>query len=993
LIWGTYYASSSFGGANTTDGSGNVYLVGSTSLDPTVPSGGHQSTYGGGGDAFIVKFNSNGVRQWATYYGGNYQDNGTGCTTDNLGNVYLCGWTRSQNNIGYNGHLNSANTSSTTNYGFLVKFNSNGVRQWATYYGDGGDDTRAISCATDGINNVYLSGLTSADLDIATPGSHQPVYGGGPRDAFLVKFNSAGIRLWATYYGGSDTDMGTVCAVDNSSENVYLTGATGSYSNIAFNGHQNSHGGIEDAFIVKFDSSGTRQWATYYGGSSYEGTVGGYDDLNASIALDDVGNIFLAGRTRSTNNIAFNGYQNALNGDTDAFLVKFNSSGIRQWGTYYGGSDRETGYSCATDNNGNIFMVGNSNSTDDMLSTPGVHQETKDGISGWYNTFLVKFNPSGIRQWGTYYGVKDGAAVNNDNNGLVGTCSVDNSNNVYVGGFSESGNHAYQGHQSSPGGSYGTFLGKFFGTPCVTLSQPSTISGNNLLCEGETETYSVTNDPNATSYTWILPSGWSGTSTNNSITATTGTTGGTIEVIAENSCGVSSSQTLSATVNALPTVVASGTATICEGTSTTLTASGATNYTWDNGAGSGSSVSVSPTANTTYTVTGTDGNGCENTDNVTISVNSLPTVVASGTASICEGESTTLSASGATNYTWDNGAGSGSSVSVSPTANTTYTVTGTDGNGCENTDNVTVTVNSLPTVVASGTTSICEGESTTLTASGATNYMWDNGAGSGSSVSVSPTANTTYTVTGTDGNGCGNTDDVTVTVNALPTISSSADETICEGESVTISATGGIAYTWDNGLGSGSSQTVNPTSTTTYTVTGTDANGCENTDDVTISTTIVPDNGVTLESDQVTMTANSSGIDYTWIDCDNNFQAIPGETNQSFTATDNGNYAVIVSNQGCADTSDCIVIDKVSLASNTLNPSITLVPNPTSSLTKIVTDAKINKIQVVDFSGKIIEVPQNATKTELDFSNLSRGTYFINIETSYGSYVERVVVM
>ena len=220
-----------------------------------------------------------------------------------------------------------------------------------------------------------------------------------------------------------------------------------------------------------------------------------------------------------------------------------------------------------------------------------------------------------------------------------------------------------------------------------------------------------------------------------------------------------------------------------------------------------------------------------------ITVNPLPTVVASNDTTICNGSSATISASGASTYSWDNGLGAGQSHTVNPTTTTTYVVTGTDANGCQNTDNVIITVNPLPTVVASNDTTICNGSSATISASGASTYSWDNGLGAGQSHTVNPTTTTTYVVTGTDANGCQNTDNVIITVNPLPTVVASNDTTICNGSSATISASGASSYTWDNGLGAGQSHTVNPTTTTTYVVTGTDANGCQNTDNVIVTVT------------------------------------------------------------------------------------------------------------------------------------------------------------
>src|SRR5690554_6299952 len=141
---------------------------------------------------------------------------------------------------------------------------------------------------------------------------------------------------------------------------------------------------------------------------------------------------------------------------------------------------------------------------------------------------------------------------------------------------------------------------------------------------------------------------------------------------------------------------------------------------------------------------------------------------------------------------------------------TIYDATLTDANGCTDTKQVTVTVNALPTVSAGADIDICAGENTNITATGAVSYSWDNGLGAGATHSVTSSAQTTYVVTGTDANGCENTDQVTVDVHALPTISASSDVTICEGESTVVSVTGGSTYAWDNGLGAGASHSVTP---------------------------------------------------------------------------------------------------------------------------------------------------------------------------------------
>ena len=281
------------------------------------------------------------------------------------------------------------------------------------------------------------------------------------------------------------------------------------------------------------------------------------------------------------------------------------------------------------------------------------------------------------------------------------------------------------------------------------------------------------------------------------------------------------------TVNPLPMVDAGADQTVCAGTNVTLTLSGAYYYDWDNGVINGTAFAANTT--TTYTVTATDATTCTATDQVVITVNPLPMVDAGADQTVCAGTNVTLTGSGASTFTWDNSVADG--TAFSPTSTATYTVTGTDANGCIGTDNIDVTVNTLPTVSAGADQAVCDGGAVTLSGSGASIYAWDNGVNDGAS--FTPTATATYTVTGTDANGCIGTDNVDVTVNALPTVSAGADQAVCNGGAVTLSGSGAIASVWDNGITDGASFT--PTATATYTLTGTDINNCTGTDQVDVT--------------------------------------------------------------------------------------------------------------------------------------------------------------
>ena len=392
LVWGSYYGGLLFDRTDdfAVDTGGNVYMSGATESTTAIALSGFQTTIGGGTrDAYLVKFNSAGVRQWATYYGGTGDDFGLDVSVDPGLNVYLSGYTNSTTGIAATGGHQT--TIGGVNDGFLVKFNSAGSRLWATYYGGAGEEF-SFATATDASSNVYMIGYTNSDAGIASLG-HQNTRG-GVYDGFIVKFNSLGVRQWGSYYGGTDNEYATGCAVDGSG-NVYLGGQTFSVGSISTTGsHQPAFSGgtNRDAFLVKFNTSGARQWATYYGGT-------GSDYLYNTI-VDAAGNVIIAGDTDSSSGIATTGtQQTTLLGVYDAFVVKFNTSGVRQWGTYYGntGDDYAAEYKClASDGASNIFLGGSTTSTTGIASGGFLNS-----LAGLSDAYLVKFNSSGERVWGS----------------------------------------------------------------------------------------------------------------------------------------------------------------------------------------------------------------------------------------------------------------------------------------------------------------------------------------------------------------------------------------------------------------------------------------------------------------------------------------------------------------------------------------------------------------------------------------------------------------
>jgi len=615
-LWATYYGgmSNDYGRTTCSDTLGNIYLGGITLFtDNIATSGSHQSSIGGLEDAFLAKFNTNGIRMWGTYYGGTNSDFGYSVCLNLSGDIFLSGSTKSSNNIATSGSHQPILGGDED--AFLAKFNTNGIRQWSTYYG-GTQIDFSYSSSVDLSGNVYLSGSAASTTNISTTGSHQ-VTNGGSSDGFLAKFNTNGIRQWGTYYGGADYDIGLLVCIDISG-NVFLAGRTSSNNNISTVGsHQSNIGGAEDGYLVKFNSNGIRQWGTYYGGSDF--------DLVFAGACDASGNIHIVGRTNSTTNISSSGaHQVNYGGSGDAFIVKFTTNGSRIWGTYYGGSMGEWGLTCHIGEGGNVFVAGETSSSNN-ISTVGSFQPA---LFGAWDAFVAKFNSNGTRQWGTYYGGSgdDGfASVNINTAGIL----------LIAGWTASSGNISSPGsHQVNFGtGTYDAFLVKFqdcnftgsLGGIGVITSPPAT------YCANTTYTFYLSSTTaNASGYWWIVPVGWvivSGQNTSTIIVRPSGS--GTMSVKAYNNCGDSTiAASRSITVNSAPAQpsaistsdaqLINGIRTFCNGVSASFNVTNIVGltYTWIfpvgwSGSGQTNSVTrtVGPTSDT-IRVFATNTTGC-----------------------------------------------------------------------------------------------------------------------------------------------------------------------------------------------------------------------------------------------------------------------------------------------------------------------------------------------------------------------------------------------
>ena len=381
--WNTFMGSSTedYPYALTVDGGGNTYVAGKSSASWGSPI----RPYSGGFDAFVAKFNGNGVRQWVTFLGSASDDEPHAIAIDSNGNIFVGG-----NSLASWG-TSPINPYSSDQEGFVAKLNNSGVLQWNTFLGASGYD-ELNGLAVDGSNNIHVAGYSANTWGTPT----NPHSGVG--DAFVAKLNNSGTLSRNTFLG-----PGAARSIDMDwSGNSYVCGV----SSQTWGSPVDAYAGNQEGFAAKLSSAGALTWNTFFGSTSF--------DSADSIVVDLTGSVFITGYSPNT----WGAPVNAFAGNYDAYALKLNSSGARVWNTFMGSSQIDDGYGIALDDSGYVYVTGDSYATWGSPANP---------YTGTGDAFVAKLDGSGVRQWNTFLGGHDA-----DAGAAIGV----NGSNIYVTGTS-----------------------------------------------------------------------------------------------------------------------------------------------------------------------------------------------------------------------------------------------------------------------------------------------------------------------------------------------------------------------------------------------------------------------------------------------------------------------------------------------------------------------------------------------------------------------------
>ncbi len=447
-LGGTETGTNEAGHGIAVDSSGNAYVTGETGATnfPTTP-GAFKITVGSGVDAFVTKLSPSGALIYSTYLNGSaagFNTIGRAVAIDAAGDAYVTGFT---NNSTFPLVNPFQSTIGGTGSAYITKFNPAGTALvYSTFLGSGGEIGRSIK--VDSAGSAYVAGSTRSPT-FPVVNAFQPAYASGTNtfDVFVTRLNAAGSALvYSTYLGGTGDDIaggsaaqaasaaGQGLAIDDFG-NAYVTGSTNSTNFPLKNAFQSAFGGSTDVFVTKLNtnasSASSLVYSTYLGGSG--------DDLALGIAVNVLGQAYVAGGTGSSNFPLASPIQATLPSLNSMFVTKLSATGSALvYSTYFGGNLFNRGYGLALDSAGNAFVTGSTSSAN-FTTTTNAFQKTNSGGNGDAFATVIA-DPTII-----------GRVVDENNNGIPGAAvnlsgvpfgtTTTDANGYYAFGFLTVGNN------------------------------------------------------------------------------------------------------------------------------------------------------------------------------------------------------------------------------------------------------------------------------------------------------------------------------------------------------------------------------------------------------------------------------------------------------------------------------------------------------------------------------------------------------------------------
>jgi Beta-propeller repeat/Abnormal spindle-like microcephaly-assoc'd, ASPM-SPD-2-Hydin/Protein of unknown function (DUF1573) len=491
LAYSTYLGGTSndYGTGIAVDGAGSAYVTGYTnSTTFPVTAGSFQTTCSGGCtgttvDAFVTKLDPTGsFLVYSTYMGGGGNDYGNGIAVDGSGNAYIVGQTFSPNFPTTSGafQITCGTGSCLAGDAFITKLNPSGSALiYSTYLG-GKSLNQGNGIALDAAGNAYVTGYTESTDFPTTRGALKTTCACSKfADVFVTELNASGSTLlYSTYLGGTKQDVAYAIALDPSN-NAYVTGFTQSTDFPTSPGaFQKTSGAMITGFVSALNSTGSALiYSTYLGGITTGTTP--CETCATSIAVDSTGNAVVTGLTAESNFPTTPGayqtvFKSGANGH-DAFITKLNPGGTAVvFSTYLGGSKDDGVTGVAYDSAGNVWLRGNTASTDFPV-TPGAFQTVSGGN---FDAFVAELDPTGsLLLYSSYLG---GSGV--EYGGATRMLALDHQSppNIYITGYTDSTNFPTTAGSIQPGlaGANDVFVSKFSPSPNVGLSPSSLNFGN-----------------------------------------------------------------------------------------------------------------------------------------------------------------------------------------------------------------------------------------------------------------------------------------------------------------------------------------------------------------------------------------------------------------------------------------------------------------------------------------------------------------------------------